>query len=166
MINRSSFTFTRLLVLTIFGFCSIGCGIIQKKEPTPLDEYSNLKPLKPEETGELVGEVAKNWFYGEGVGDTALNVGTAVLFPPYLLVLLGNGVLDISGYETVGVSTFLPDEEAEVWKKSYSSFVSIPGRVNSLVAGEQFRTQPMKEYRLKKVLQRAGKVEENEAPSS
>lgn len=110
-------------------------------------------PLKPEETEELLAEVGGNWLYGQGIGETALAVGSVVLFPPAAFWFLGNGALALSGYEPVGVSTLLPNEQARKWSESYDAVLSTPGRVVAAVAGEDFRTKETIQEKMRKYLE-------------
>ena len=110
--------------------------------PVPLGDVINTKePLSPERTEELVHQVGENWLYGQGMGETALNVGTAVVFPPYLVYLVGNAALGLSGYEQITPSSILPDQPKEAWRKAYGSVTQTPGRVAAAAAGREFRTQ-------------------------
>jgi hypothetical protein len=44
-------------------------------------------PLTKRETGEVLNTAAGNFFYGPGLGETALDLTGAVIFPPYAFVL-------------------------------------------------------------------------------
>jgi len=101
----------------------------------------NSPALSPDEAKERLSEMGENWVYGEGLGDTGLQIGVAFAFPPYALVMVANGVLALSGYEPVTVSSLLPEPASKVWKQSYGGLVSGPGRFVAAVAGEEFRTE-------------------------
>jgi hypothetical protein len=137
----------------LFVLVAAGCGIIREKPPNHPDEFDLVgKPIPPEETGWVLNEVGNNFAYGPGVGEAALNIGTTVFFPPYALVLVGNAVLSLSGYEPVGVSSFLPEEAGSAWSGTYDEVVSTPGRVVAAVAGKEFRSREVARTKLKKVL--------------
>lgn len=122
--------------------CSSACGIIEPQSPEeriPIPGV-NSPPLNHDQAEELLDDMGEGWLYGEGLGDTALQVGTVVMFPPYALVLLGNGALSLSGYKPVTVSGLLPEEAGKVWKEGYSGVVSVPGRVTAAAVGAEFRT--------------------------
>lgn len=99
------------------------------------------KPLSEEESQKLLGTVGENWFYGQGVGETALAAGTVFLFPPYAFYLLGNAVLGLSGYEQMRLSDALPEEERKNWLSVYDGVTSAPGQVSAAVAGREFITK-------------------------
>lgn len=132
-----------------------GCGIIKERpedKPTGLDVVG--KPMTSEQAKEVLGTVGGNFAYGPGLGDAALSVGTAVVFPPYALYLLGNAVLSVSGYEPVTISSLLPEEDGKKWSKAYDTVVSGPGRVVAAMAGHEYRGQEVAEQRLGAVLEK------------
>jgi hypothetical protein len=130
-----------------------GCGVIKKKPAEKTDEYSLVgKPLPPEKAKEVLGEVGKNFAYGPALGETAVNVSTSVLFPPYALYLLGNAVLSLSGYEPVTISGMLPSDEGEAWSSTYDEIVGVPGRVVAAVAGKEYRSREVAEKHLRDIL--------------
>ena len=101
-----------------------------------------------------MSDVAGNWFYGQGLGSSALTVGTIVVFPPYAVLALGNVILNLSGYESIGVSTVLPEEEKKSWNSFYDSVTSGPGRFTSAVAGREFVTNDMAKQKMASYLER------------
>ncbi len=138
----------------------LSCGVIQEKTD-PADTMTGIdvrevtqKPLTPEQSGELLGEVGNNWLYGQGVGETALMVGTSIVFPPYALWVLGNAALDVSGYEPLRVSDALPEQEGKAWKDTYDAVTSSPGRLSASLAGEEFRSQEVAKERIERVLKK------------
>ena len=145
-------------VLVFCAMCALCACSLPQKRPGSDVNYMQLaqKPLPPEQSQAVVKEAAANWFYGQGLGDTALKAGTAVAFPPYLLVLLGNAALSLSGYETVGVSNFLPDAGGQAWGNVYDGVTSAPGRMTAAVAGKEFRTGDIAQERLRRQLDPAG----------
>jgi len=129
----------------VFSLCSVlilpSCsGLKKKQEPDPTAAALNNKKLTPDEAKEVLGEVGENWFYGHGFGKTLLNVGAFIIFPPYGLYVLGNGLLSAAGYEGYYVSDALPEKEREQYDKVYDNVTSVPGRVSSVLSGEEFRT--------------------------
>lgn len=131
-----------------------GCGVIKKK-PEPDGDAMALvgKPIPPDKAEEVLSEVGSNFAYGPGLGDTALSVGTVVVFPPYALYLLGNAVLSLSGYEPVTVSSMLPDKEGKEWSNMYDSVVSVPGKMVAAAAGREFRSPDVARARMKTLVE-------------
>ncbi len=142
-----------MVALAMLGMVS-GCGVIREK---PESEPSNLdligKPMPPEKAKEVLSEVGKNFAYGPGLGDAALNVGTAVVFPPYAIYLLGNAVLSLSGYEPVTISSMLPPENGKAWSDTYDSIVSGPGKVVAAMAGHEYRSREVGNAKMREVLE-------------
>ncbi len=145
------------IAFLLSGLVLSGCGLIKKQQPSDEDlnaavVRASKTPMPPEKTKELLNEVGSNWLFGQGVGETAVNIGTAVIFPPYLIYLLGNAALSISGYEPITVSKMLPDEAGKNWSATYDTVTSGPGKVAAAIAGEEFRTDELAKGRIKKVL--------------
>jgi hypothetical protein len=143
-------------VLLLLGGCLASCTPARKK---PGDESLNKAlmeagPLEPDQAQALLGGVAENWVYGQGMGETALTAGTILLFPPYAALVLGNAVLDLSGYETIKFSDALPEDRREDWKNIYDKVTSAPGQVSAAIAGKEFRTPERSKEELKKLLPR------------
>lgn len=135
-----------------------GCGVIREKPPEEGDhEIIELvkKPISPEKSGELLKQTGGNWFYGQGIGETAVNVGTSVVFPPYAIYYLGNMALSVAGYEPLYVTNALPEDSRDAVNGVYSGVTSAPGRLTAAVAGEEFRTKPAARARIKEVLKSA-----------
>jgi hypothetical protein len=149
----------------IFG-CS-ACGLIKER---PADKPSGLdvvgKPMTSEQAKEVLGTVGGNFAYGSGLGDAALNIGTAVVFPPYAFYLLSNAVLSVSGYEPITISSLLPEEDGKQWSRTYDKVVSGPGRVVAAVAGHEYRSQEVADERLSAVLQKIKDTAEADAVES
>jgi len=145
-------------IITLFFLACLltGCVLKKKTDVEPLDLTRLVSdPLSPEETQGVLKEVGTNWAFGQGVGDTAVTVGSILLFPPYGLFVLGNAILDISGYEPVRMSDALPEPEREAWTAFYQEVTSGPGRLNAAVAGKEFRTQESARQRLSERLNRS-----------
>ncbi len=151
MTNSSLFRISFCFAVSAFvaTFMS-GCFLLTpKEEPDPkLALTARTKPLSPEESQELLGEVGDNFIYGQGVGEAALNVGAVAAFPPYAIVVIGNTALSLSGYEKIGVSTALPEEERSWWSDAYDGVLSGPGRLVAAIAGEEYRTKEVAKQRL------------------
>jgi hypothetical protein len=148
----------RIVTLILIGavsFCALGgCALKKKASEDQLSQVVKSKPLKPEESKEMLKEVGQNWLYGQGVGETALTVGTIVIFPPYALWVLGNAALSVSGYESIKFSDALPPEEKAAWVDTYDSMASGPGRLTAAIAGKEFRTQDVAKEKLDKYIHR------------
>jgi hypothetical protein len=129
------------------------CGVIKER---PQGEANALavaqKPIPPDQAREILDEMGSNFAYGPGIGDTAVNIGAAVAFPPYAVVLLGNAVLSLSGYEPVTVSSILPEEDGKKWSETYDQIVSGPGRVVAAVAGREYRSREVGEHKMRSLL--------------
>ena len=149
------------LVLLLLLSTALACSLPQKRiSPDVVAAAVEGEPLSPEETKELLSETAGNWFYGQGLGDSTLKVGTAVVFPPYALVLLGNAGLTLAGYEAVGVSNFLPEGSREGWQEFYDTVTSVPGQTTARVANKEFRDQEEIDKRMSRYLTRPGNMED------
>lgn len=138
--------FGRSLLLCVVGVYLIGCAsgpLLRKRahstDPVMAELVQN--PLPAEDSEELLNEIGKNWVYGPGLGCTAINIGTAIVFPPYAAYVLTNTVLTVSGYEPMYVSSLLPDEDREEFNQVHEEVCSVPGRVNAAVSGEEYRTR-------------------------
>ena len=118
-----------------------GCTIKKKAEPDPMFQAAAGQKLSPEQSEEVLGQLGSNWLYGQGVGETAMNVGGVILFPPYAIYLIGNAALSLSGYEPLSVASALPEEEGESYREAYESIAAGPGRFAAAVAGREYRTK-------------------------
>jgi len=148
-----------LKVLVLAFLLTLGCT--PKTEPDPsLNQQLNQAPLDPNRVGEVLETAGSNWWFGQGVGETALMVGTVVLFPPYIVAVLGNEALDLSGYERVTVSGLLPGEAGEAWSDAYNSVTSVPGQVNSAIADREFVTREVANENLGAAIKNAQVVTE------
>jgi hypothetical protein len=142
--------------VVLFGVVSpvvTGCGMIKEKPTSQVDEMSAVgKPMSSEQAKAVLGEVGSNFAYGPGLGDAAVNLGAVIVFPPYILYLLGNTALSLSGYEPVTVSSILPEEEGKAWSNGYDTVVSGPGRVVAAAAGREYRSREVADERLRDLL--------------
>jgi hypothetical protein len=131
----------------------MGCGVIQEKPKSQVDEMSAVgKPMTNEQAKAVLGEVGSNFAYGPGLGDAAVNLGAVIVFPPYILYLLGNTALSLTGYEPVTVSSLLPEEQGQAWSTGYDTVVSGPGRVVAATAGREYRSREVGDERLRVLL--------------
>ena len=139
----------------LLSLLAIAVGCIPAKR-TPEEQPSLTavvkQPLSPEETKALLKDAAGNWFYGQGVGDTMVQVGTIAVFPPYAILLISNAALSIGGYEPLGVSKVLPEEGKNTWDSFYNGLTSAPGRFTAAVAGREFITPKQAQQRVKQHL--------------
>lgn len=92
----------------------------------------------PEQSGEALESYMHEWFFGPGVGRTAVNVGTTIAFPPYALYLVGNAGLQLAGYKPFFISEQLPEPVGSGWLVVYDGVTSVPGLFNSLIFDEPF----------------------------
>ena len=131
----------------------VGCGVIKEKPKSQQDELSAVsQPMSTEQAKQVLGEVGGNFAYGPGLGDAAVNLGAVIVFPPYILYLLGNTALSLTGYEPVTVSSLLPEEQGKAWSNGYDTVVSGPGRVVAATAGREYRSREGGDERLRVLL--------------
>ena len=81
--------------------------------------------------------------YGQGLGDSAVKVGTSIIFPPFLVAWLGSAVVEMAGYEV---------KTPESFNRVYEGVTSIPGHVAAKVAGEDFRDESRAKQKIERVL--------------
>ncbi len=98
-------------------------------------------PPEPKETQMALKKAGKAWFFGRGLGKTAINITGIVLFPPYGLYLLGNAGLELAGVGGVYPSQVLPDGPRKHVEDFYGSVCDIPGLITSSVAGVEFQKE-------------------------
>ena len=96
-------------------------------------------PPTPTEFKEQMGESGRKWLYGPGLGRTVANVGTAIVFPPYALYLLGNAGLALAGQNPLYLTDALPETPRRGVLAVYDGVTSVPGRVSAMIAGEQYQ---------------------------
>jgi hypothetical protein len=148
----------RLQLLFLMVVTTVGCGLLREKEPSP--EATNLQKgvpqIAPEDAPKVLSEVGENWLYGPGLGQTALNVGAIVVFPPYAIYVLGNSLLSMSGYEPLYVSNLLPDDERAEFNEMYDEVTTAPGRVSAALAGKEFRSKEVASQRMKAIVSEDG----------
>lgn len=139
-------------MLALLIGAAAGCTLKRRDPGAPDPVALAGKPVTPEQSQELLGEMGGNWLYGQGVGETAMNVGSVILFPPFALYLVGNAVLGLSGYEPVTVADTLPEEQGEAWRSFYDSVASGPGRLAAAVSGREYRTREVIREDYRKIL--------------
>lgn len=141
----------QILNIVFLSLLLTSCGALKKRQgPDQTDLVT--KPLTQEERKEVLSQVGGNWFYGSGIGETALTIGTVAAFPPYAAIVLGNALLSFAGYEPLKFSDALPEGERESWSNTYDGIVSGPGRLTAAVAGEEYRTRERVESEFKEFL--------------
>ena len=159
---------TALILILVLLLSGVGCAISPRTNMSSRDAHPSTgdsdaqmarlafdatsNPLPPEKGKELLAEMGGNWLYGQGLGETTLNVGAIVLFPPYAIYLLGNAAISLSGHAPLHFSDALPGEVHDNYLSLYDNVTSAPGRVSAAVAGEEFRTNERANENLQKVL--------------
>lgn len=142
-----------LIVISLLSACSI----LEKEENPQMDLTSQAikKPLPPEKTTELMEKVGINWFYGQGLGETALTVGTIFAFPPYAIYVVGNGALQLAGYKPLHVTDALPGDAKEGWNTVYDTVTGAPGHLTAAVGGREYREKDVIDQDYKNFLSEA-----------
>lgn len=141
------------IIALLFPLVISGCSMLKERPKTENDDFSIIgKEIPPKEAKKVLREVGQNFAYGPGLGDTVLNVGAVVIFPPYAIYLIGNAALFLSGYEPITVSSVLPEEDGRVWSESYDRVVSGPGKVAAAMAGHEYRSRQVADERMQTVL--------------
>jgi hypothetical protein len=149
------------------GILSSGCGVLREKktpETDPAIVQATQKPLSPDAATSVFSEMGENWLYGPGLGQTALNVGAMVVFPPYAIYVLGNSVLSMSGYEPLYVTDLLPEGERDEVNLMYEEVTTAPGRVSAALAGKEFRSKDVASERMKAIVAEGAASPEREKP--
>lgn len=142
-----------------------GCGVLREKKTPQTDPailQATQKPLSPDAATSVFSEMGENWLYGPGLGQTALNVGAMVVFPPYAIYVLGNSVLSMSGYEPLYVTDLLPDGERDEVNLMYDEVTTAPGRVSAALAGKEFRSKEVASERMKAIVAEGAASSEQE----
>ena len=147
----AGFSYIYLLTMACIGLCSSGC-LKKQEHPNPAYSFAFDKPLTPEQSGAVLDETGKNLLYGEAFGETLLNVGGIVLFPPFGLFVLTNAGLSLAGYETMKVADALPEPLATHWAEGFTAISSVPGESAAYLAGENFRDAAKARMSIDKIL--------------
>lgn len=132
-----------VLTLSLASGCSsqLANNAFTKKETEAGLMQTVNNPVSDEEAQRMVATGGKNWAMGNGIGDTMVKVGTSIVFPPYLVYLLGNGAIEMAGYHGVYLTEALPENYKNGWDGLYDSVTSVPGRAVATAAGSEFRTK-------------------------
>ena len=148
---------SKVLRSVLVGLILHGCSVSGTEKDLD-SEYLKLarKPLPPEQSEELLGDLGRNWLYGNGLGETALNVGLIVAFPPYAIYLVGNALLSVGGYQELRISEALPEPGQEIWDSMYDGITSGPGRFTAAVVGEEYRSRELAKIKLDRYLKLSG----------
>lgn len=129
----------------------LGCSVELKSSAPP--EVAPAAPpafeasVSAKEIQQNPNYVMENWFYGEGLGEAVLNIAGVVLFPPYGLYVLGNGIAQALGYEPFSVGNALPEDVGSAYKAGYDEVAGAPGRVTAALGGKEFRSKEVIESR-------------------
>lgn len=156
--GRSRGTASRFGIAPAFFFRAVllmaitGCTLKKKAEPDPTFQAIQGKQLSPEQSEQMLDQLGSNWLYGQGVGETAMNVGGVLLFPPYAVYLIGNAALSLSGYEPLSVADALPEKGGEAYREAFDSVAAGPGRFAAAVAGKEYRTKEVIKEDYKRIL--------------
>lgn len=148
---------SRALVLSLLfcgGVCAgglLGCSSILTKSEDP-DLPPITKPLSEEQRSAVIDEMGRNFVYGDGLGNAVINVGAAVLFPPYIIALVGNGALSLAGYEPLSISEVMPEQVKQPYVSGRDAITGAPGQAVAAIAGEEFRTQSMAKTAIKSAM--------------
>lgn len=103
------------------------------ESPPSIKEIS--KAVKNDTANDQLKGVGEWWLFGPGLGHSILNIGTAVLFPPYALYLLGNAGLALAGEEPIRIVNILPEGgPREAVNNTLDGICSVPGRITSGIA--------------------------------
>lgn len=141
-----------------------GCGVIQKRpESKPSDFQVIGKPMPPEKAKQVLSEIGKNFAYGPGLGDAAVNIGAVVVFPPYAIYLLGNAALSLSGYEPITISAVLPSDDGKAWSDTYDTIVSGPGKMVAAMAGHEYRSREVADAKMQTILKSIEQTDSNQS---
>ena len=108
--------------------------------PSVRELTASIEGKSPEALQDDLSTYGENWLYGQGFGNTLLNLGTVVIFPPYALYLVGNAGLALAGFEPIYVTDALPDTPREEILSVYGHLASIPGAVAAKIAGREEAT--------------------------
>jgi len=157
----TGFLLARAVAVLFLIWIISGCALAKASDSKAVDskaldpEFAAFRALKGGPLGDgqqalsaqqqtaLLDEVGRNWLYGQGMGETILNIGAAIAFPPYILALLGNGALSLAGYEPVSIAQVMPTGARASYEEVRDSVTGAPGQAAAAIAGEKFRTQTM-----------------------
>jgi hypothetical protein len=170
-----------IYLLAFFSFSWAGCApATQDLDPTHNDyglrtvsedssEVENELTREPSQppAPPTLEDLGNRWLYGPGLGRTAANVGTTVLFPPFALYILGNAGLQLAGYDPIYATDALPETPRETVLSFYDGITSVPGRVAALIAGRPYEEVPAMEVKdARAILQSYSSVQSYPAESN
>lgn len=146
-----SFTVVRGILFRIVCAFLLGCSVDFKSstagEARPREPLTAEQHVSAKENPTDPNEVMEDWFFGQGLGEAVLNVAGVVLFPPYGLYVLGNGVAQAFGYEPLSIGDALPQDVGSAYKAGYDEVSEAPGRVTAALGGREFRSKEAIESR-------------------
>lgn len=121
----------------------LGCSadFTSSSQVVPLDSPVSQQSSLIDNAPQSPNDVMENWFYGQGLGEAALNIAGVVLFPPYGLYVLGNGVAQALGYEQFSIGDALPEDVGSEYKAGYDEVAGAPGRFTAALGGKEFRSK-------------------------
>jgi hypothetical protein len=102
------------------------------EHPPSMEEIT--RAVKNDTASQQMAGMGEWWLFGPGLGHSILNIGTAVVFPPYALYLLGNAGLALAGKEPLRIIDILPETPRGIVSQSIDEVCSVPGRLNAAVA--------------------------------
>ena len=140
-----------LIVIVVFFVC--GCGVLQEKPADPTLDFMK-RPLTPQESEQLAGEVGGNFLYGQGFGEALISLGGIILWPPYALYALGNAGISLAGYQPLYVTNLLPEPVKSSYDTGYDVVSSGPGRFSAAIGKEEFRNQDVIRKRYRDLLEK------------
>lgn len=100
---------------------------------------TNDNPDIIEKSQEKIEKASVSWFYGQGLGETILNIGGVVIYPPFAIYLIGKAGLQLSGCEECEATNLLPEVPREGFLLVYDGVTSVPGRLNAEIAGVDYQ---------------------------
>ncbi|MDD2942783.1 MAG: hypothetical protein PHC51_07445 [bacterium] len=115
---------------------------IEKQARFSLDKPPDVQALlrseeQPPDANDL-SVLLDQWFFGQGLGETVLNIGTVIAAPFYAVYLVGNAGAELAGYERLSPFNSLPADAVEPVAIVYDGVTSVPGFISSLVFGKEF----------------------------
>lgn len=123
----------KFAILVLLGFC-FACSQIQGAQ-------KKQQEVTPEQAKQQLNDLGQDFLYGPGLGKTALAVGSTVIFPPFGIYMLANGLLELGDYQTYYLTDALPKPYKDTWNETYENVASAPGRVAASIASKEYRTE-------------------------
>jgi hypothetical protein len=113
------------------------------EHPPAIGEISEA--VRNDTASQQLEHIGEWWFFGPGIGYSILNIGTAIVFPPYALYLLGNAGLALAGEEPVKIINILPEAPRSIVNTTLDEICSVPGRITSAVARKPYHDNIVQE---------------------